>query len=100
MRYTNQRLSPAKRTLPTPRKIECKDYINYKVKTHQTFMHYNNALYMGDMISYKRNGTGIIVTDEGTSAIVDYCYDSMVGHNVFFKENAMASMLHLKTGSH
>lgn len=55
---------------------------------------------MGDMISYKRNGVGIIVTDEGTSAIIESCYDSMTGHNIFFREGAMASLLHLKTGSH
>jgi hypothetical protein len=61
-------------------------------------MHYNNAIYMGDMTSYKRNGTGIILTDDGTSAIVDYCYDTPTGHNVFFKENAIASTFIPKTG--
>lgn len=39
---------------------------------------------MGNMISYKRNGQGIMLYDEGTSAIVDYNFDTLVGHNIFF----------------
>lgn len=50
-------------------------------------MHYNNGVYMGGIISYKRNGQGIILLDKGTSAITDYCFDTMVGHNILFRDN-------------
>lgn len=48
-------------------------------------MHYNNAVYMGGMVSFKRNGEGIVLLDNGISAIIDSNYDSYVGHNVFFR---------------
>ena len=60
------------------------------------FMHYNNGVYMGGMISYKRNGEGMVLLDDGTSAIINSCYDSLTGHNIFFGSNAIASLLHLK----
>lgn len=33
------------------------------------YVHYNNAIYMGGMTSYKKNGNGIMLIDEGTSMI-------------------------------
>ena len=63
-------------------------------------MHYNNAVYMGGMVSFKRNGEGIVLLDNGISAIIDSNYDSYVGHNVFFRENMIVSLLHLKKGNY
>lgn len=50
------------------------------------------------MTSYKRNGSGIMLTDDGTSAIVEYCYDSPTGHNIFFRDNAIASAIIPRVG--
>ncbi len=63
MRFSNERRSPAKKIIRNGLVTECRDYINYKVKTEKTYMHYNNAIYMGDMISYKRNGVGVMLAD-------------------------------------
>lgn len=38
--------------------------------------------------------------DEGTSAIVDYNFDTLVGHNIFFAQDAIASVLYTKRGSY
>ena len=51
---------------------------------------------MGGMISYKRNGQGILLLDDGTSILTDYCYDKMVGHNVIYSKNAIISVLFIK----
>lgn len=40
---------------------------------------------MGSMISYKRNGNGIILLDDGTSLISEYSFDTMTGHNIIFR---------------
>lgn len=60
------------------------------------YVHYNNAIYMGGMTSYKKNGSGIMLIDEGTSMITEYCFDNMVGHNIIFRENCIMSVLILK----
>lgn len=96
MRFTNDRVSPAKKSQKISGRFECKDMINYKLRSQKTYMHYNNGIYMGDMTSYKRNGVGVMLLDDGTSGIVDYCYDSPTAHNIFFKENAIASVLYIK----
>ena len=51
---------------------------------------------MGGMTSYKKNGSGIMLIDEGTSMITEYCFDNMVGHNIIFRENCIMSVLILK----
>jgi len=40
-----------------------------------------------------------MLLDDGTSVITDYCYDSMVGHNILYRENAIISVLFIKTNS-
>lgn len=99
MRFKNERLSPARKIINNNAHLECNDFINYKLRCPKTYMHYNNAIFMGDMTSYKRNGTGVMLTDDGTSAIMDYCYDTPTGHNIFFRNNAIASSLIPKAGS-
>ena len=47
------------------------------------YIHYNNAIYMGGMTAFKRYGEGIMLFDNGTSAIVESCYDTLTGHNIF-----------------
>ncbi len=40
---------------------------------------------MGGMNSYKRNGKGILLLDDGSSAITNYCFNTMQSHNVIFR---------------
>jgi hypothetical protein len=54
---------------------------------------------MGGMISYKRNGHGIMLLDDGTSIVSEYCFDTITGHNVIFRENCIMSVLFLKNNS-
>jgi len=70
MRFTNERYSPSKYRGTSPLKIDNRNQFNKKIKEEKSYFHYNNAVYMGEMISYKRNGTGIVLYDEGTSAII------------------------------
>jgi hypothetical protein len=51
---------------------------------------------MGGMTSYKRNGNGLMLIDDGTSVISEYCFDTMTGHNIIFRENCLMSVLFLK----
>lgn len=51
---------------------------------------------MGGTSSYKRNGNGILLIDDGTSVISEYCFDSMSGHNIVFRDNSIISVLFLK----
>jgi hypothetical protein len=94
MKFANQRLSPLK-PQHSVQYIETRN-LNARIKHERCYMHYNNAVYMGDMISYKRSGQGLLLLDDGTSMVTDYRYDSMVGHNVIYGKNAMTSVLFVK----
>lgn len=95
MRFAQQRVSPCKQknagkiTVPAPQ-------VNHRLESEKSFVHYNNAIYMGAMVSYKRNGKGMMLLDDGTSIVSEYCFDTMTGHNVIFRDNWMMSVLFLK----
>ena len=76
-----------------------RNHSNSKLQAEKIYMHYNNAIYMGTMTSYKRNGQGMILLDDGTSGIIETCYDTLVGHNIFFRDNEIASVLYRSRGS-
>ncbi len=68
MRLTSSSPSPdkslkLKKYSPSPSKL------NRRPTNEQLYFHYNNAIYMGGMVSYKRNGNGILLIDDGTSMI-------------------------------
>ena len=52
------------------------------------------------MISYKRNGEGMLLLDNGISAIIDSNYDTYTSHCLFYRENIIASLLYLKKGNY
>lgn len=99
MRFAHQRISPNKQANSN----KCLQHtqnaqINTRLESERTYVHYNNGIYMGGVTSYKRNGQGIMLLDDGTSIISEYCFDSMTGHNVIFRENCIISVLFLKNG--
>jgi hypothetical protein len=82
MRFAQQRTSPSKQQNST----KCLNQtVNARLLSERTYVHYNNATYMGGMASYKRNGQGILLLDDGSSIISEYCFDSMTGHNIIFR---------------
>ena len=99
MRYSNNRLSPVKKIGSSTYTVESKSFFNKQLKSQKTYVHYNNAVYMGGMVSYKRNSAGILLLDNGVSAIIDSNFDSYTDHNIFIRDNMIVSLLHLKKGS-
>ena len=84
----------------SPGKMCGKNQFNKKIKSEKTYIHYNNGVYMGGLVSYKRNGQGIILLDEGTSGVITSNFDSLSGHSVFFGENEIASVLYIRNGNY
>lgn len=65
----------------TPNKLPISKYSNY----NKYFCHYNNAVYMGGMSSYKKHGKGILLHDDGSAVITDYLHDTPTGHTIVFR---------------
>ena len=61
------------------------------IKSNQV-IHYSNGLYMGGTINNNRHGVGLILHDNGTSAITNYYQNVLHEHNIFFKNNCIASI--------
>jgi hypothetical protein len=51
------------------------------------FCHYKNAMYMGSTKIFQRDGRGILLHDDGTSAITSYEKDMLHGYNVLLRPN-------------
>jgi len=97
MKFAGQKVSPYKQIYHQNVSVPLEGRnLNARIKSERCYMHYNNAVYMGGMISYKRNGQGVLLLDDGTSVLTDYCYDTMVGHNIIFGRNAIISVLFVK----
>ena len=64
---------------------------------HRFFCHYNNAIYMGGMDNLQRHGRGILLHDDGSSAVTEYSRDVPVGHNIIFRENSITSVLFISS---
>lgn len=55
------------------------------------FCHFKNGMYMGGINAFQKNGTGIFLHDNGTSALTQYHNDFIHGHNVYFLHNCLIS---------
>ena len=55
------------------------------------FCHYKNAMYMGGIKSFKKDGKGILLHDGGLSILSSYFNDQMHGHNIFFAHHCLLS---------
>lgn len=93
MRFAQQRVSPNK----CPPK-QASSQLNARLESERSYLHYNNAIYMGGVISYKRNGQGIMLMDDGTSVLCEHCFDTQTGHNIIFREDCIVSLIYVKNG--
>ena len=55
------------------------------------FCHYKNAMYMGGIKAFKKDGKGILLHDSGISAITSYLNDQLHGHNIYFDNYSLLS---------
>lgn len=55
------------------------------------FCHYRNAMYMGGVKSFKKEGKGILLHDNGLSVICSHTNDLMHGHNIFYAQHCLLS---------
>jgi len=61
------------------------------VTNQMYFCHYRNAMYMGPVKNFKKDGKGILIHDNGLSLISNYSNDLMHGHNVFYAQHCLLS---------
>lgn len=53
-------------------------------------------MYMGGIKSFQKNGTGILIHDNGTNVISSYYNDLLHGHNIFFTDHRILSAEYYK----
>jgi hypothetical protein len=75
-------VSPSKASTPSS---------NQPVTNQMYFCHYRNAMYMGPVKNFKKDGRGILIHDNGLSLISSYSNDLMHGHNVFYAQHCLLS---------
>jgi len=80
--------SPLRRTPEKSRTISrsrlAESNITQRASSSLYYCHYKNAMYMGGIKAFKKDGRGIVLHDSGVSAITSYYNDLMHGHNIFF----------------
>jgi len=62
-----------------------------KLLSELYYCHYKNAMYMGGIKSYKKEGRGIILHDNGVSMLTSHYNDLLHGHNVLFDNCCLLS---------
>ena len=67
-----------------------------RVTSSLYYCHYRNAMYMGGIKSFKKDGRGIMLHDYGVSVITSYYNDLMHGHNIFFDNYSLLSAVFSK----
>lgn len=60
------------------------------------YCHYKNAMYMGGIKAFKKDGRGILLHDSGVSVLTSYYNDLMHGHNIFFDNYTLLSAVFSK----
>jgi hypothetical protein len=90
MRKSPQKKTPEKgKLMSTNRSNQSSAQANSTVSIY--FCHYKNAMYMGGIKSFKKEGRGILLHDNGTSVISSYYNDLLHGHNIFFMQHCLLS---------
>jgi hypothetical protein len=69
---------------------------NAQPSTSLYYCHYKNAMYMGGIKSFKKDGRGILLHDDGISAITSFYNDLLHGHNIFFDNYGLLSAIYNK----
>lgn len=55
------------------------------------FCHFKNAMYMGGIKTFQKNGKGILLHDNGISMVSSYYNDLLHGHNIYFANHCLLS---------
>ena len=79
---------------PSPKKSTPRGQKQLESDTY--FCHFKNAMYMGGIKAFQKNGKGVLVHDNGASAFTSYHNDMRHGHNVIFMENCLMSIEYIK----
>ncbi len=62
-----------------------------QISSNLYFCHFKNAMYMGGIKAFQRNGRGILLHDNGTNLISSYYNDLLHGHNICFTNSCFLS---------
>lgn len=62
-----------------------------QISSNLYFCHFKNAMYMGGIKAFQKNGRGILLHDNGTNVISSYYNDLLHGHNIFFRNSCFLS---------
>lgn len=49
------------------------------------YCHFKNAIYMGGIKAFQKHGRGIMLYDDGVSAVTSYFNDFKNGHNIYYR---------------
>ena len=86
---------PKRSATPSPSKrLSSSSQKNLQSDTY--FCHFKNAMYMGGIKAFQKNGRGILIHDNGVSSITSHQNDMKHGHNVIFMENCVMSIQYIK----
>jgi hypothetical protein len=66
------------------RSMSSRSLSNSNVISKYYFCHYKNAMYMGGMNSFQKNGMGILLYDNGSSVICNHKNDFKHGHHIIY----------------
>ena len=64
---------------------------NNLISSNLYFCHYRNAVYMGPVKNFKKEGKGILLHDNGTSLLCHYQNDHLHGLNLLFSQHCLLS---------
>lgn len=62
-----------------------------QISSNLYFCHFKNAMYMGGIKAFQRNGRGLLLHDNGTNLISSYYNDLLHGHNIFLTNSCFLS---------
>lgn len=94
------RKSPLKKTPEKSRTISKSRFVEstpvLRTTSNLYYCHYRNAMYMGGIKSFKKEGRGILLHDSGLSVLTSYYNDVMHGHNIFIDNYNLLSAIYNK----
>lgn len=87
---TGRSISKSPHSTSKPGLSQSKDSLNQDTY----FCHYKNAMYMGSTKIFQRDGRGIMLHDDGTSALTSYEKDMLHGYNLLITTNGSLVSAH------
>lgn len=66
------------------------------IESDYYYCHFRNAMYMGGIKAFQKHGRGIVIHDDGTSAVTEYLNDFRNGHNIYYSEHSILSTIYHK----